>query len=103
MNKNGYALALGLLPGQHCEGFIGKYDDSNRYCKIITMERHGVGLGEYKYFKYPLSDIIETIRKQIHSKLTTVANTWMKTSNIERRFPNQFEEFQGLCHYTSQI
>jgi uncharacterized protein len=103
MNKKGYALVLGLLPGQHREEFINKYDDPNRYCKIITMERHSFGLDEYKYFKYPLPDMIETIRKQIYSKLTTIANTWMKALNIERRFPNQFEEFQGLCHDTSQI
>ena len=66
------------------------------------MERHGFGLGEYKYFKYPLPDLIERIRKEIYPKLTPIANTWMKALNIERQFPNRFDEFQRLCHDKNQ-
>lgn len=102
MNEKGYVLVLGLLPDQYCEELISEYGNSALYRKTITMERHGFGLGEYKYFKYPLPDLIDRIRKEIYPKLTPIANTWMKALNIERQFPNQFDEFQRLCHDKNQ-
>jgi hypothetical protein len=102
MNEKGYALVLQFLPNQYCEELIGEYDNSDLYRKTITMERHGFGLGEYKYFKYPLPDLIQTVRREIYPKLTPVANTWMKVLNIKRQFPDQFDEFQRLCHDNNQ-
>jgi hypothetical protein len=66
------------------------------------MERHRFGLGEYKYFKYPLPDLIHTARRAIYPKLAPVANTWMKVLDIKRQFPDQFDEFQRLCHDNNQ-
>ena len=102
MNAKGYALVLQFLPIQYCEELIGEYDNSNLYRKTITMERHSFGLGEYKYFKYPLPELIQTVRSAIYPKLAPVANTWMKVLNIERQFPDQFDEFQRLCHDNNQ-
>jgi len=102
VNEKGYALVLQFLPNQYCEELIGEYDNSDLYRKTITMERHGFGLGEYKYFKYPLPDLIQTVRRAIYPKLTPVANTWMRVLNIKRQFPDQFDEFQRLCHDNNQ-
>ena len=102
VNEKGYALVLQFLPNQYCEELIGEYDNSDLYRKTITMERHGFGLGEYKYFKYPLPDLIQTVRRAIYPILTPVANTWMRVLNIKRQLPDQFDEFQRLCHDNNQ-
>lgn len=102
MNGKGYALVLQFLPNRYCEELVGEYDNSDLYRKTITMERHHFGLGEYKYFKYPLPDLIQTVRRAIYSKLVPVANTWMKVLNIQRQFPDEFDEFQRLCHDNNQ-
>jgi hypothetical protein len=102
VNEKGYALVFQFLPNQYCEELIGEYDNSDLYRKTITMERHGFGLGEYKYFKYPLPDLIQTVRRAIYPKLTPVANTWMRVLNIKRQLPDQFDEFQRLCHDNNQ-
>jgi hypothetical protein len=102
VNEKGYALVLQFLPNQYCEELIDEYDNSDLYRKTITMERHGFGLGEYKYFKYPLPDLIQTVRRAIYPKLTPVANTWMRVLNIKRQLPDQFDEFQRLCHDNNQ-
>jgi hypothetical protein len=102
VNEKGYALVLQFLPNQYCEQLIDEYDNSDLYRKTITMERHGFGLGEYKYFKYPLPDLIQTVRRAIYPKLTPVANTWMRVLNINRQLPDQFDEFQRLCHDNNQ-
>jgi len=102
VNEKGYTLVLQFLPNQYCEELIGEYDNSDLYRKTITMERHGFGLGEYKYFKYPLPDLIQTVRRAIYPKLTPVANTWMRILNIKRQLPDQFDEFQRLCQDNNQ-
>ena len=102
MNERGYALVLQFLPAQYCEALIREYNISHLYRKTITMERHSFGLGEYKYFKYPLPDLIQTIRTETYPKLAPVANTWMKELNIERQFSDNFDELQRLCHENNQ-
>jgi hypothetical protein len=69
MNEKGYALVLQFLPNQYCEELIGEYDNSDLFRKTITMERYHFGLGEYKYFKYPLPDLVQTISRSIYPNL----------------------------------
>ena len=102
MNKRGFALVLQFLPAQVCEGLIREYNNSHLYRKTITMERHSFGLGEYKYYKYPLPDLIQAIRTEIYPKLAPVANNWMRVLNVERQFPDNFDELQRLCHENNQ-
>lgn len=103
MNEKGYALVSRFFPVQYCDELIVEYDNSDLYRKSITMEKYHFGLGEYKYFKYPLPDLIQTLRRAIYPKLAPIANTWMKVLNIERRFPDNFDELQKLCHDNNQI
>jgi hypothetical protein len=102
LNQKGYAIVPQFLPNQSCEELIQKYNDSDLYRKTITMERHSFGLGEYKYFKYPLPDLIQTVRGAIYPKLAPIANLWMKMLNVERQFPDTFDELQRLCHDKNQ-
>jgi hypothetical protein len=96
MNEKGYALVTQFLPVQYCEELIGKYDSSALYRKTITMDRYRFGLGEYKYFNYPLPDPIQILRKAIYPKLAPVANAWMNMLDMKRRFTDKFDELQGL-------
>jgi hypothetical protein len=102
MNEKGYTLVSKFLRGQYCDERISKYHNSDLYRKTITMERHRFGLGEYKYFKYPLPDLIRTIRTGIYPKLAPIANAWMKMLSIERYFPDMFDDLQRLCHDHNQ-
>ncbi len=98
MDEKGYALVSRFLLSQSCDDLIRNYNNSDLYRKTITMERHRFGLGEYKYFRYPLPDLIQTIRTAIYPKLAPIANSWMNMLNIETHFPGKFDELQKLCH-----
>ena len=102
MNKKGYALISEFLPVEYCKELIEKYDNSDLYRKIIVMEKHRFGLGIYKYFNYPLPDLILTLRKLIYPKLAPVANAWMKMLSMDRRFPDNFDDLQRLCQENNQ-
>jgi len=61
------------------------------------MERYRFGLGEYKYFQYPLTDLITEIRERIYKYLAPVANKWMEFLKIDTRYPDNHEALQKLC------
>jgi hypothetical protein len=64
------------------------------------MERYRFGLGEYKYFDYPLPDLIQTIRETIYANLVAIANTWMKQLNIDKQFPEHFRKCKPFATTT---
>jgi hypothetical protein len=103
MNDKGYAIASRLLSDQQCEDLIREYDNPDSYRKTVIMERYRFGLGEYKYFNYPLPGLIQTIRENIYPELVPIANCWMKVLNIDKTFPGTFKELQALCHASNQL
>jgi len=102
MNEKGYAILSGLLSDEQCEELIKNYDKATLYRKTIVMERYHFGLGEYKYFNYPLPGLIQTIRENVYPHLAPIANGWMKMLNIDKQFPDTFSELQMLCHTFNQ-
>src|SRR3954462_15185264 len=102
MHEKGFSLIPGMLSHEACNTFINNYDNPALYRKTIIMERYRFGLGEYKYFTYPLPGSIQTLREEIYTKLAPIANTWMNVLHIEKQFPGNFNELQKLCHDNNQ-
>ena len=102
MHARGYAHVPELLEHEECEQLIADYDETKLYRKTITMERYRFGLGEYKYFAYPLPPLIQTLRVNVYPKLAPIANQWMEWLQMDQRFPNTLAELQKLCHSHQQ-
>lgn len=103
INDKGFALLPHFLTIDQCEMLKSIYNIQNMFRKTVVMERYRFGLGEYKYFSYPLPDIIQDIRESLYPKLAPIANNWMKLLNININFPASFMELQDICHANSQI
>ena len=82
LNDNGYACVKKRIFDAECDALVEAYDNEKLYRKAINMERYRFGLGEYKYFSYPLPDIIAQLRQDIYPYLAPVANNWMKVLSI---------------------
>ena len=103
MNAKGFALVPKVLSGTQCEDLIQNYNNASAYRKTVVMERYRFGLGEYKYFNYPLPGLIQTIRENVYPKLAPIANQWMEMLNIDKIFPGSFQELKKLCHTNNQV
>jgi len=97
LDEKGYAAVSHALPSEVCSKLIGNYNKPELYRKTVTMERHRFGLGEYKYFDYPLPELIGSIREIVYPKLAPVANRWMERLNTETRFPKDLAGLYKLC------
>lgn len=102
LHDNGYAIVEDILSKKECAELIALYNSPNIYRKTISMERYRFGLGEYKYFQYPLPDVIAAIRETVYLFIEPVANEWMKELNIKTRFPPTHEELKKECHKHGQ-
>ena len=102
MNQNGYAGAPGVLTGDECDELIAQYNNETLYRKTINMEQYGYGLGEYKYFQYPLPAIVQELRESVYPKLAPIANSWMRVLNINNQFPECLEQLLEHCHSHQQ-
>ncbi|BDA77172.1 prolyl 4-hydroxylase [Leptospira kobayashii] len=97
MNDKGYASVNGFVSPEICKELIDLYREENLFRKTVIMERYRFGLGEYKYFHYPLPPYIQTIRETIYPHLAEIANEWMNLLGIDTQFPNHWKELQIIC------
>lgn len=103
MHDKGFAVVPNLLSSEQCTSLKAMYDDKIAFRKTVVMERYRFGLGEYKYFDYPLPYLIQTIRTAIYPQLAPIANAWMAALHINTIFPDTFQELQTLCHTNHQL
>ncbi|MEL1253387.1 2OG-Fe(II) oxygenase [Flavobacterium sp. DGU38] len=103
MHENGFAIISNILTNEESEALKAEYMNEILYRKTVVMERYRFGLGEYKYFDYPLPDLIQNIRTSIYPKLVPIANSWMKALSINTIYPQTHEELLQQCHDKNQF
>ncbi|HEX7882495.1 MAG TPA: 2OG-Fe(II) oxygenase [Afipia sp.] len=102
LDGNGWAVLPGLLSPEECCAIAGLYSDASLFRSHIIMGRHGFGQGEYKYFSYPLPDIIADVRTALYPQLAPIANRWNKSMGIDVRYPVAHADFIKRCHKAGQ-
>jgi hypothetical protein len=58
LGANGYAVFRQVLTAKECAGLGELYAQDNHFRSRVVMARHNFGQGEYRYFTYPLPDLI---------------------------------------------
>jgi len=66
------------------------------------MQRHRFGVGEYKYFKYPLPELITELRQSLYPNLASLANDWTRNLGADVSFPGAHHQFIKHCHAQGQ-
>ena len=105
LNDVGSAVLPGLLAHDACDTLAALYprDNHNLYRSRVVMARHGFGRGEYKYFAYPLPDVIAQLRGALYPQLTPIANRWNQAMGIDVRYPAAHADFLSRCHEAGQL
>jgi uncharacterized protein len=102
LDAEGWATVEQLLTPQECEEIAALYERAGHFRSRVVMARHGFGRGEYKYFTYPLPEIVAQLRGALYPHLAPVANRWDEAMGISVRYPDTHAAFLERCHEAGQ-
>ena len=102
LDGQGWAVLPALLTPAECREIAGLYEGGGRFRSTVVMARHGFGRGEYKYFAYPLPDLVGGLRGALYPHLTPIANRWNQAMGIDVCFPSDHTAFLDRCHAAGQ-
>jgi uncharacterized protein len=100
--ERGYAQAGPLLTPPECDEMISLYGRDELFRSRIDMARYRFGVGDYKYFAYPLPEIAATLRQEAYPKLAAIANAWMEALGSSDRFPAELAGLTADCQKLGQ-
>lgn len=102
LDERGFALISTVLAKKSCKEIAACYGDDRRFRSRIEMARYAFGQGEYKYFSYPLPEIVQQLRTSIYPQLSPLANQWAERLGSKERYPEQLSDFIEQCHRAGQ-
>jgi hypothetical protein len=104
IDRDGVAVLPALLSPAECSSLAALYDTGNpaTFRSRVVMARHGFGQGEYKYFDYPLPDLISHLRTALYGRLVPTANRWNALLGLESSYPPLHAEYLHRCHAAGQ-
>jgi hypothetical protein len=102
LDEQGSAILSSVLSAKECRALASLYPDDTLFRSRVVMARHGFGRGEYKYFSYPLPDVVQGLRTALYRRLAPVANQWNFTMGMDVRYPEGHSDFVQRCHDAGQ-
>jgi hypothetical protein len=105
----GYTVTDPLLTGAECDALSGGFGAETGYRKHVVgyrkhvvMARHNYGRGDYKYYAYPLPEVVATLRRTVYPHLVPAANEWAARLRRDIRFPAAHADYIRQCHQAGQ-
>jgi hypothetical protein len=102
LDAYGCAAVAGLVTAKECTALADSYGTDNLFRSRVVMARHGFGRGEYKYFAYPLPQVIQELRETLYPPLAEIANRWNEAMGIDVRYPGDHAAYLARCHKAGQ-
>jgi uncharacterized protein len=102
LDAHGCATTGPLLTSEQCIALAETYGADGLFRSRVIMTRHGFGRGEYKYFAYPLPELVAALRGALYPPLADIANRWNEAMGIGVRYPGDHASYLARCHRAGQ-
>lgn len=102
LDRHGWTHQPGLLSAVECRDLSALFLDQGAFRSTVVMERHKYGVGTYKYFRYPLPDLVQELRTSLYGRLAPIANVWRERVSRAEPFPPTHAEFLEVCRAAGQ-
>jgi hypothetical protein len=103
LDSYGCSVLPGLVSSDECRALAALYAEGRHFRSSVVMARHGFGKGEYRYFSYPLPDLVGDLRTALYPRLARVANDWSGRMGLEQSYPADLESFLKHCREAGQL
>ncbi|HEY7635294.1 MAG TPA: 2OG-Fe(II) oxygenase [Gemmatimonadales bacterium] len=102
LDAYGSAVLPAILSAEECLSLATLYPTDAPFRSRIVMASHGFGRGEYKYFAYPLPELVQELRSSLYPRLAAIANRWSEALGGDVRYPEEHAAFLARCHRAGQ-
>lgn len=102
LDDAGFAVTGPVLSAGECQALAALYARADGFRSRVVMARHGYGQGEYRYFAYPLPDMVATLRQTFYPRLAVTANRRRVMLGESGTFPQALDAFLADCHAAGQ-
>ena len=102
LDARAYSVMRSVLSPEECETIARTYAVDACFRSRIVMARHSFGRGEYKYFAYPLPELVADLRTALYPPLSGIANDWHETMGMPVRYPDDHAGYLDRCHRAGQ-
>jgi hypothetical protein len=102
LGNTGHTILPKLLAPAECRAMAELYAEDALFRSRVVMARHGFGRGEYRYFSYPLPDLLGGLRTALYPQLVGIANDWNRRMNLDPHYPPAHADFLKRCHDAGQ-
>ena len=93
-----------LLTPDECRAIAALYPQDEPFRSRVVMARHGFGRGEYKYFAYPLPDLMPRLRDGALSAARARREPLARGAGRRPRgIPATHATFLARCHAAGQV
>ena len=102
LDAHGCAVIGPLLSPAQCTSLAALYAQDAPFRSRVIMARHGFGRGEYRYFAYPLPELVATLRSELYPPLAAIANRWNELLDIDVQYPAEHAAYLRRCKQAGQ-
>jgi uncharacterized protein len=97
LDHHGCATTGIVLAPEQCAALAAAYESEKIFRSRVIMARHGFGRGEYKYFAYPLPQVVAELRGALYPPLSAIANGWNEIMGAGARYPADHARYLARC------
>jgi hypothetical protein len=102
LNAFGCATVGRILTAQECRDIAALYAQIGLFRSTVDMARHRFGQGQYRYFAYPLPELVAELREAFYPQLLPVARDWAHKLGQPSPWPVELAEWLDMCHEAGQ-
>ena len=98
----GAHLTGAVLSAAECGHVIDLSREDDRFRTTVDMARHHYGEGEYRYFSYPLPELVAELRAALWPHLLPIARDWAARRGDQAPWPDDLDDWLAQCHAAGQ-
>ncbi len=102
LTRDGCVLIAGLIDPLTCERLRSMFDDDALFAKTVVMDRTDFGHGTYRYFRAPIPDLVDRIRRALYPGAASIANGWQRLLREPEIYPAEWDDFRDQCRNAGQ-
>ncbi len=102
LTRDGCVVIAGLVTMPTCDWLRGLFEDDTLFAKTVVMDRPEFGKGVYRYFRAPLPDMVDQLRRAVYPHAACIANDWQERLGAPERYPAEWQAFREECRRAGQ-